>query len=93
VIDALTVASPDELTWELLGAYEITDGYEFWCELVGLEAKETKAERAYDLIHTAYARFWLAMGDQFFARLSMYVARWKKRTRGSGLIGNHALVA
>lgn len=78
-----------ELTWQLLGAYEVA-GMDFdrWCMLTGLEGDE--AVQAYDLIHTAYATLWLAMGDTFHVRLWPIAEQWRARHKGRvGLaIGN-----
>lgn len=94
MIEQLNGLADHELTWEMLAAYEIADQvYETWCEMVGLVAMTERANDAYEIVHAAYARLWMTMGDQFFARLERYVDRWNTRARASERAGNRGLVA
>ena len=78
---------PNELTWQLLGAYEVSPSYEKWCELVGLETDEIAADQSFALVHAAYADLWNAMGDAFFTRLAWFADHWTGHARGSGWTG------
>jgi hypothetical protein len=98
LIDALAGLTDLELTWELLGAYEACEelsGHDRqWCEMVGLIPSDPASDKAYTLIHNAYADLWLHMGSPaFFTRLYAYRDRWVERRRGSGRTGKPSLVA
>lgn len=93
----VTATPADELTWQLLGAYEacesLSDHFAEWCELVGLDQRTDGADRAYRLIHNAYADIWNAIGSGlFFLRIEFYAEPWRARRRGSERAGKRRLV-
>jgi hypothetical protein len=94
VIYQLAATLPEnELSWELMGAYQHADGFEDWCVLVGLEPGTPEAESAWGVVHEGYAAMWLHMGDAFFARLAIYEAHWDALARASERTGNRSFLA
>lgn len=76
---ASTTPTNEQLTWELLGAYEATGTYDRWCRLFELAPGTAEADRSYETAHRAYASLWMAMGDAFHARLWPIALRWMGR--------------
>lgn len=72
----------EELTWQMLAAYEAVDGdMVVWAILLGLDPDIESTESIYDSTHAEYARIWLAMGDEFHERLRPLVGHWLRERR------------
>ena len=79
--------SAEDLSWEMLAAYEVADEPETWASLLGLDPESEASVALYDNTHEEYARLWTAMGDEFHERLRPLVGHWR-RTKRRVLNGN-----
>lgn len=83
----LAVDLADEaLAMEMYAIYEVVDGYESWCRVVGLNPDSDDAEHLYyEVVHVNYIKTWNEMGQDAWAKaINPLVTKWREilGTRG-----------